>query len=70
MPRAPPPELPRSRLETMSYGAGWIRFARRRRRHQRRTPRVYVPATSQESNDNKTIEYAHHHRLICRNCVV
>ena len=69
MPRARPPELPRSRLATMSYGDGWVLFARRRHRHRRRTPRVYAPATSQESNDNKTIEYTHNHRLICRNCV-
>ena len=69
MPRAWPRELPRSRLAIMSYGDGWVLFARRRHRHRRRTPRVYAPATSQESNDNKTIEYTHDHRLICRNCV-
>ena len=33
------------------------------------TPRVFAPAVSQESNDNKTIEYNRDHKLICRNCV-
>ena len=62
-------ELPRSRLAIMSYGDGWVLFARRQHRHRRRAPRVYAPATSQESNDNKTIAYTHDHRLICCNCV-
>ena len=61
-------ELRRSQLGNMSYGAAWIRFARRRRR-RRRTPRVFVPATSSESNDNKTIQYTRGYQLICRGCI-
>ena len=63
-----PRELRRSQLGNMSYGRGWIRFAGHRRR-RRRTPRVFVPATSSESNDNKTIQYTPGHQLICRGCI-
>ena len=62
-------ELTRTQLALMSFQDGWVLFGRRRLYRRRRTPRVFAPAVSQESNDNKTIEYTRDHQLICRNCV-
>ena len=51
----------------MSYGRAWNRF--RRHCHVEGIPRVLVPATRSDCNDNKTIHYTTDHEIICRGCI-